>query len=331
MTLMSASPKILVPRPSWLESVLYNALVCLYCFERYPYLSRLWRRAWQRSCRRFSAPVRTSIHGRNVVVNYGHTYPLYSRRFRTLNNPIVELLFQSYAVKKRSITLVDVGANVGDTILLLESACPGMLGGFCCLDADPEFFAYLQNNLAHLDSGKFVLALLSSHEGSERSLVRHLRSTASPQGHEEVSARTLDSAIREAGVQKIDILKTDVDGFDGRVLQGAREILAKDQPAVIFEWHPLLCRGASSNWTDHFQALEQSGYEKFLWFTKYGEFSHFSGDGERKGVAMLAELCLNSQTYDDWHYDVIALHSRSPLAPLALAEMAYAKKRKSIH
>ncbi len=312
-------------------SFLYNFLLRLHWFGRYPYASKLWHSAWQASCQRLSVPVRTTIHGREVIVNYGHTYPLTSRKIRTFDNPVVELVFQVSSAIGRPISLVDVGANIGDTILVLEANCPEMIDEFLCVDADSEFFGYLKSNLAHLKGGKFLCTLLSASDGAERSLVRHVRSTASACGGENIAAQTLDSAVAASGPQRVDVLKTDVDGLDGKVLLGSRQVLAKHQPAVIFEWHPLLCRGASNNWTDHFDALEQCGYEHYIWYTKYGEFSHFSGRGERASLAMLADLCLRSEFYHDWHYDVIALPSRHLSCQLALAEMAYARRRKSAH
>jgi len=318
-------------RPNRAASILYNGLVRSQWLGRYPYVSRLWQSAWRHSCRLLSVPVRTTIHGRKVIVNYGHTYPLTSRRYRTFNNPLVELVFQTYSVKKRPITLVDVGANIGDTILLVESNCPGMIEEFVCVDADPEFFAYLQNNLGGLHYGKLLLALLSSTNCMERTLVRTHAGTASAQGVEKTSSITLDSVLVDAGVRHVDVLKTDVDGLDGRVLLGAEEILQKYRPAVVFEWHPLLCRRTSRNWTDHFDALERSGYTRFIWFTKYGDFSHYTALGERTSIGMLAELCLRDQAFFDWHYDVVALTQDIEISHLSLAELAYAKARKSSH
>lgn len=327
------SDRINVPthKTSASASVLYNLLLCLQRLERYPYASRLWRSVWEASCQRLSAPVRTTIHGHKVIVNYGHTYPLTCRRVRTFDNPLVELVFQTASAIRRPLTLVDVGANVGDTILVLHANCPRMIDEFLCVDADAEFFSYLQNNLSDLKGGKFVCTLLSDSDGAERSLVRHMRSTASASGGDRMAAQTLDSAVAASGLQRIDVLKTDVDGLDGKVLLGSRQILAKHQPAVIFEWHPLLCRSASNNWSDHFDALEQCGYEHFIWYTKYGEFSHFSFCGERASLALLADLCLRSQMYEDWHYDVIALPFRYLSWQLSLAEMAYARRRRSTH
>lgn len=320
--------KLHTRRPS---TVLYNMLLDCWRIGKFPYLSRLWWTAWNRSCRLLSGPVQTKIHGRKVIVNYGHVYPLASRSFRTFNNPLIELVFQTYSAKNGRITLVDVGANVGDTILLLDSNCPGMIEAFYCIEADPEFFAYLQHNLAGLQNGTLLLALLSSTNDMERTLVRTQTSSASARGGEKMDCVTLDSLLGNTGVQRVDVLKTDVEGLDGKVLVGARRILEAYQPAVIFEWHPLLCIKSSSNCIDHFDSLEHAGYETFVWFTKYGEFSHCTRHGERETIFMLQELCLRNRFHDDWHYDVIALPKNSPILPLHLAESAYARKRRSSH
>ena len=314
-----------------MASLSYNLLLKCSWLQQIPYLAPAWQFAWNKGCQSFSGPVRTTIHGRKALVNYGHTYPLTSRRCRTFNNPVVELVFQSYSVEKRPITLVDVGANVGDTILLLEANCPGMVGDFFCVDADPGFFACLVNNLGELGRGKLLLALLSSTAGSEKSLIRTHAGTASSQGVGSICSTTLDSLLLDALGSGIDVVKTDVDGLDGKVLMGAQGILRNHRPAVIFEWHPLACRGTGNNWTDHFDVLEQCGYEHFVWYTKYGEFSHYSGRGGRANLEMLADLCLRSKFYQDWHYDVIALPSRYLPCRLPLAELAYARKRVSTH
>jgi FkbM family methyltransferase len=317
--------------PHAAASLLYNLLIQTAWLDRYRYTGPLWRRVWQKSCALFSGPVRTTIHGRPAIVNYGHTYPVYARKFRSLNNPLVELVYQSYSTKHAPITLVDVGANVGDTVLLLESNCPGMIGSFYCVEGDLDFARYLRHNVGEFKHATLIVALLSSAEGRERELLRTHAGTASAQGVGQAAARTLDSLLIQERSGRIDVLKTDVDGFDGKVLLGAKQLLEADQPAVIFEWHPILCRRTGNNWTDHIEALRDCGYTRLIWFTKYGEWSHFSSADDRRGIDQLADFCLRSRTHYDWHYDVVALHERSTIAPEALADLAFARARRSPH
>jgi FkbM family methyltransferase len=318
-----------VPFPNKIASLIYNLLVQTVKLDEHKYTSRLWQKAWQKSCALFSCPISTTIHGQKVIVNYGYTYPIYSRKFRSYNNPLVELVYQTYSTKKSPITLIDVGAAIGDTVLLIYSNCPDMIENFYCVDGDKEFFAYLKQNLGHFEEGKLILSMLSHDQRAERELVRTHKGTASAQGEVEVSARSLDSIMVEARLQNVDLLKIDVDGFDGKVLLGARDILQKHQPAVIFEWHPILCKQTGNPWTDHFEALEDCGYEKFIWFSKYGDFSHFMNGFERESVSRLMELSLRNRFCYDWHYDVVALHRTSLINPVVLAELSFAKARKS--
>jgi FkbM family methyltransferase len=315
--------------PNKFASLIYNLLVNTVKLEDYKYTSNLWQKFWRKSCDIFSGPVSTTIHGYKVILNYGYVYPIYSRKFHSYNNPLVELVYQAYSVHNSPVTLIDVGAAIGDTVLLTYSNCPGMIKNFYCVDGDQEFFRYLQYNLGNFAEGKLILSMLSHDETLERELVRTHKGTASAQGEVEVSARSLDLVATEVGLQDVDVLKIDVDGFDGKVLLGATNILNKYQPSVIFEWHPILCKKTGNDSRQQFEILEACGYEKFIWFTKFGEFSHFMYGFDQESVSRLAELCLRDKFSDDWHYDVVALHRNSRINPVVLAELSFAKVRKS--
>ncbi len=319
------------PIYSRFASLLYNALVRTVRMSQIKYLSSIWQTLWDISCDFLSCPVRTRIHGYTVILNYGNTYPIYARRFTELNNPLIELVYQCYSFKKRPLTLIDVGASIGDTMLLLYRNCPGMINDFYCFDGDPEFYRYLKKNLEHLKEGKVLLSLLSSSEGYEKELVHVHRGTASAQGEHKVQSSTLDSVIREFNPQQIDVLKIDVDGFDGRVLRGSKNTIHRYHPAIIFEWHPILCRQTGNNWIDHFEALDELGYNKFIWFNKYGSFSHFMINVDKGSIDVIAALCLSNSAYHDLHYDIIALHRDNQISLVALAELAFARRRNSFY
>ncbi|MDY0268941.1 FkbM family methyltransferase [Trichloromonas sp.] len=266
----------------------------------------------------------TTIHGKSVVVNFGFTYPVFARRFPLLNAPLVELAYQLRESKGRPIFFVDVGAAVGDTVLLLYANIPDGFSGFVCIDGDPEFFFCLGKNLGHLPGGRLVHCLLSDSENEVAGLIRTHSGTASAQGNAKSKPMTLSSIVSE----EVDLLKVDVDGFDGRVILGALALLRRCRPTVIFEWHPILCRQTSNSWNDHFAALVAEGYNTFLWFTKYGNFSHYMFGYSQREVDAMAEYCLADISLD-WHYDVIALHDSSDISLVELAKLDFASKRPS--
>jgi len=310
-----------------LASLIYNLLLKTQRLEENRLTKRLWKTAWKTSLRRFHGPVSTVIHGQPVTVNFGYTYPYLARKFPLYNQPLLELVYQAFVAKGSPISLVDVGAAVGDTVLLVEANCPGMVDTFHCVDGDPEFYGYLKSNLGKKGNRTLHFALVSSSPGEERALVRTHSGTASAQGEQYVTACTLDSLLASSDRKRVDVIKIDVDGFDGRVLAGATATLASQAPSVIFEWHPILCRQTGNSWLQHFEVLREAGYTRFVWFTKFGGFSHFSTAFDEVALNAVAALCLHNKHCDDWHYDVVAVHAKSRLDVVALAELQFAKRR----
>lgn len=294
--------------------------------------NRLEGRLWdflKKQTKSWNMPVDTRIHGYPARVNFGYTYPATARIFHTYNNPLVELVHQKFVSTGKPVRLVDVGAAIGDTVLLVHANCPGEVSEFVCLDGDVEFFRYLQHNLGSFPNCRLIRQQLSRTLSEERSLVRTHRGTASAQGADYSATSPLDTVLASHNVGPVDVLKIDVDGFDGEVLMGAVKTLAEQRPAVIFEWHPILCQQTGNDFHAHFEALTKTGYQQLIWFTKFGDFSHFGSPDDRASIDRLADLCLRSRTLEDWHFDIIALHSESSLDALTVAELAFAKKRRS--
>jgi len=312
-------------RHARVPSLVYNALVRTARLQNYRPTAWAWQWLWQASSGLFTSPVQTKLHGRTVLLNYGNTYPVNCRRHPLLNAALIEVVYQVFSTRNLPIAVVDVGAATGDTLLLLQERCPKMIDRFYCIDGDPEFFGYLRHNLRHLTNGTLLMALLSSEHGHVGELVRIHAGTASAQGKATVPAMTLDEVLLPLKLSRLDVLKSDVDGYDGKALRGATTLLRTFRPAVVFEWHPILCQQTSNPWTDHFEALEACGYSVYLWFTKFGHFSHFMFGYDKPGVGALAELCLRNNHGTDWHYDVVALHSSSALSYTSLAELMFAR------
>jgi len=291
-------------------------------FRRFRAINRCWQAAWSMAERRYQGPIATHIHGYPVVVNFGYTYPLYARMFPSLNNPLLEIAHQTFCAKGRPIVVVDIGAAVGDTVLFLRANCGTAIRRYVCIDGDGEFLGYLQNNMAQFADVTIIATLLSDGDNAPE-LVRTHAGTASPQGATTCAAQTLDRALQPLD-EEFDLIKIDVDGFDGRVLSGAASTIDRHHPSILFEWHPLLYQGTHSSVEQPFRVLAALGYDRFLWFTKFGAFSHFGGANAPE-LAMLAQVCLRNRLESDWHYDVVALHQTSAINPIELAECDYAR------
>lgn len=63
----------------------------------------------------------------------------------------------------------------------------------------------------------------------------HLGAASGPARQEPVRVTTLDAFVAERGLQRLDFLKADIEGHEGRLLAGARASLARFRPALLLE------------------------------------------------------------------------------------------------
>lgn len=302
--------------------------LCFYKLNKVPVLSGIWRSAYN-SIKNKKGSVHLKIHGYEVEQPPAFTYPFTSRLFKYYNNPLIESVYQTFKGKNRKINVVDAGAAIGDTVLLLKSNCPNMVKCYYCIEGDEEFFSYLQKNMKQFNDVVCIKSILSDEDELANELVRTHAGTASAQGENKVQAISMDHLAIEKGITKIDLIKIDVDGYDGKVLAGAVKILERDQPTVIFEWHPKLYEETENSYYTPFELLTSKNYERFIWFNKEGTFSHFSLGYDKSLIKLTAELCLGASFDDDLHYDIIALSSDSPLNIHDLANSDYSRNKKS--
>ena len=284
-------------------------------------IGRLWHRAWGWLARREGLVVRSSLFGSPVRLPARAVYGVYARRWPSYNMPIVELAHQMARSRGRPIAVVDVGAAMGDTALLLRARCGSEVGEILSVEGDSMHAAFLRHNLQEVD-GTLILEAMLSDSYVAPELVRNPVGTAIAAGPNTVTALPLDDVLEERGFVP-DLIKIDTDGFDGRVLAGAARTLRQHAPAVLFEWDPGSFIRTESDPHQPFLVCSTSGYEDFVWYTKYGEFSHFMRGYDELLVEAHMRFCLDTTSRVEWHYDVIALPAGSQLDRTALADLRF--------
>ncbi|MFV5694951.1 FkbM family methyltransferase [Flavobacterium sp. LB3P122] len=313
------------------HSVIYNLLLKTYKFRgKKGFFAKKWFLLWNYSTKIYSGAVSTTIHGFKVKVNNGNSYALYARLFPNYNSPLLQLVDSVYELYNRELSIIDIGSAVGDTNLFLMKNLPGKIEKFYCVEGDLEFFKYLKENKKYFpESDLFNVMLSESDNNRISSLIKTHLGTASAIGEEKVKTISLDTLLFDKLEGRVDIIKIDVDGYDGKILKGSGKILQVYKPFVIFEWHPIMIKKTQNDFHEHFEILTGFGYNKFIWFNKYGEFSHFELKEGYVNREELVKLCLGDIYDYDWHYDVIAIHSESDVDILKIAELKKAKLRES--
>jgi FkbM family methyltransferase len=140
---------------------------------------------------------------------------------------------------RRGSHVVDVGANIGYYLLLWESLVGP--GGFVhCLEPEPDNLVELRRNVsANCLKNVAVLPVAAGAQDTSIFMTFGINSavaTGDQKGYN-VPLRTLRSLF--AG-ERVDLIKIDVEGYEGEVLHGAAAILERKRPALFLEVHPWL-------------------------------------------------------------------------------------------
>ncbi len=169
------------------------------------------------------------------------------------------------------MTFVDVGANVG-YYTALAAECVTSNGRVISFEPSPYAFERLSlmvsnnslpqvqavraglsdaagqlNLYVNLTAGNHAPTLIE-HEGASRTIVQ---------------VSTLDEEARRLGVEYIDLLKIDVEGYEARVLKGASKLLADRRiRAVLCEFNEYWLRRAGCSSEQLHQSLAAYGFRE---------------------------------------------------------------------
>lgn len=172
--------------------------------------------------------------------------------------------------------VIDVGANIGDTAVLLARFAPG--ARVLCIEGDPSFMDDLKHNTLQISGVTLAPAILSDRsELAKGSMVRTpdaLGTGRFVEGASDAALRTWaldDLLLQYREFASPDVLKIDTDGFETRILHGAKGVLSASRPVVFYEWAPYFYEMTGADDVSHAEFLMDLGYSRFLFFTNTGE------------------------------------------------------------
>jgi len=175
-------------------------------------------------------------------------------------------------------TALDIGANMGaHTLAMARAVSPG--GKVFAIEPTQGAFARLSANIA---ANRETVEVISAHQVMlTRTIDAPLPDrvhaswpmTADPDEHPEhlgvavstagAQARPLDDFLDDQGVDTVDLIKMDVDGFEMDVLVGGRRTIEARRPAILMEVAPSTWRAMGEATDGPTRFLEDLGYRFF--------------------------------------------------------------------
>lgn len=210
---------------------------------------------WERVVRMFSSPEKCRGMRELCVVREGVTFlaqptvPLgwYVAFFGTFEPELREIF---RAVLPIGGVAIDIGANVGWHTLLMARLV-GDNGRVLAAEANPSVRSRLQDNL-NLNRFRQVEVIpyaIANSEGTVEFYGPTADDADSGSGYVvtsgvkerraiiRVEMRRLDAIVSAAQVERLDLIKIDVEGLEWPVLQGGQQTIAKFRPHIVFEYN----------------------------------------------------------------------------------------------
>jgi len=171
--------------------------------------------------------------------------------------------------------LIDIGANIGDTVAIVRAkvGCP-----ILCIEGDNSFFEILERNTYHIPSVSLEHAFVGiASELTNVTLERRsgtARLAVNGQTASDIrNIRPLSEILKDhPSFAQCKLIKIDTDGLDGAIIRSERDFLMKVHPVLFFEYDPDAYAPFERDWTDTFETLEASGYQRLMLYENTGDF-----------------------------------------------------------
>ncbi len=171
---------------------------------------------------------------------------------------------------KQGMTCLDVGANIG-YYATLESKIIGDQGKVIAIEPSPINFRYLKHNLSLQNKNNFEAYNIAAGNIEENLdfLIFNKKSNychVLRQGQDmppetkviSVSTKRIDTLLKENPIDKLDLLRMDIEGYEWEAIQGAKETIKKFNPMIKIEVH--LSVIGSDITKKIFEFLKNNGY-----------------------------------------------------------------------
>lgn len=206
-------------------------------------------------------PCRVHLSGCHweLLVPLSHELPTYWNRFPTYDR-LPQVIAEIVRAAKGDLFMIDVGANVGDTVRL---TAPRENDQYLAIEPHPEFFNYLKANLRSFPCVKYARVACGSASAQGFISSGH-RGTAGRSINEDrisVPVVSLDQLLEDVWTsQRIDFIKIDTDGFDLDVLAGAWGAITRERPIILLECDLRLSGRGKKEWLDVVGRIFECGY-----------------------------------------------------------------------
>jgi FkbM family methyltransferase len=194
-------------------------------------------------------------------------HPYYSRNLARIANYVTEAYPETI--------IIDIGANIGDSIALIRSAqCNSFI---YAIEGDKSYFRLLQKNVSQFFTNlsvhnNFLGEFSKSIQSDLVALGGTLNIQHNPASANTLDVITLDDFVAENKIQNLKLIKIDTDGFDLMILRGGLKCIDTQKPVLFFEYDEKYLKQNNEDGLQTLLKLKDLGYEKAIYYDNFGRY-----------------------------------------------------------
>ena len=234
------------------------------------------------------------IDNKKIILPPGHLLSLYESVYPKYDKFLPTVIGK---IKENEV-IIDIGANIGDTLFRLLNI--NTRPYYYCIEADNFFFEYLQKNKKSLDvniQNKIILIKTIVGDQLQGYLSETTTGTKSLiESDIGIKSKKLDDIIMEYKIKNIKLIKVDVDGFDYNILFSAINELKNNKPDIFFEYMPLDESG-KKNYLSLIEKLNEIGYSNWTMLNHVGSLI-FENKGYMDVIDKIKSALIEKDVFD---------------------------------
>jgi len=271
--------------------------------------------------------VRRTIRGIDFVLPRRHGLPCFAAPGSQYAQNLVELA-RALGEHEGSVCLLDVGANIGDSTLIVLDQVRGTA---VCVEPDPEWQHYLRINVGAMDNVAIEPAVLLAPETNEDAALAIVHETVGTSRVERgpsgpgpgLPTITTDALLdRYPQLSGVRLIKTDTDGYDVMLVPALAKTFLASRPVIFFEFDPRPTRLATPELDPNgiWDVLVGFGYEHAVVWDNNGRLIGPAPTSDLSRRSALLDGSEKERGYGFW--DVAVAHTDDPVGRRVLETVA---------
>ncbi len=212
------------------------------------------------------------LYGKKIILPVWHDLPLNRKVFPLYSDNIARIAFY-LAEKYNDLKVIDIGANVGDSVFIIKSKADIPI---LCIEGNDYFYSILEKNVSEWNDVFILKAFIGDKTESKASYSFSKgsgRITESEDSKENIRFENLSVIIKEKPFfENSKLIKIDTDGFDCRIIRNSINYFKISKPVVFFEYDPFLLQQLNDDGLSVYDSLLGAGYDVAMFYDNNGDY-----------------------------------------------------------